>query len=74
MHNLVDGKNFTCDDMHAWLAPFEPGDDHFVHVIFDEEISISLIRIWNYNKNRIHACVAFASLCVVVVCAQLHTA
>ena len=55
VHNLVDGKNFTCDDLHAWLAPFEPGDDHFIHMVFDVETSVSVIRIWNYNKSRIHA-------------------
>jgi hypothetical protein len=23
--NLLDGVNWTCDDMHVWLAPFTPG-------------------------------------------------
>jgi len=55
VHNLVDGKNFTCDDLHAWLAPFEPGDDHFIHINFDMQTTVSMIRLWNYNKSRIHA-------------------
>ena len=28
--NLVDGVNFTCDDLHSWLAPFSKGSDHIV--------------------------------------------
>ena len=26
--NLLDGVNWTCDDMHVWLAPFTPGSWH----------------------------------------------
>jgi len=53
--NLLDGVNHTCDDLHAWLAPFTGGQNHFIHVEFDEPTVISMIRIWNYNKNRIHS-------------------
>lgn len=55
MDNLLDGVNHTCDDLHAWLAPFTGGQNHFIHVEFDEPTVISMIRIWNYNKNRIHS-------------------
>ena len=53
--NLVDGVNHTSDDLHAWLAPFTMGQDHLVTIDFDEETTISMIRIWNYNKSRIHS-------------------
>jgi hypothetical protein len=53
--NLLDGRNCTCDDFSAWMAPYTKGKRHIVCVEFDDEISLSLIRIWNYNKSRIHS-------------------
>ena len=52
---LVDGHNHTCDDMHAWLAPFRQGNDHCIFLTFDTKVSISMMRFWNYNKSRIHS-------------------
>ena len=104
---LVDGHNFTCDDLHAWLAPFKrgayrcaifsnrigcwvlpivvatafpfpcrqhcvhtlgsacllsfcvscvlPGDNHLVGFDLGRPTAVSMIRVWNYNKNRIHS-------------------
>jgi protein JBTS26 len=34
--NLLDGVNHTSDDLHAWLAPFSRGQDHFIYIEFDE--------------------------------------
>lgn len=53
--NLVDGVNHTCDDLHAWLTPYTVGQDHLVYIDFDKRVSIAMIRIWNYNKSRIHS-------------------
>ncbi|KAM4697791.1 katanin-interacting protein [Rhinophrynus dorsalis] len=53
--NLIDGVNRTQDDMHLWLAPFTPGKLHFINMDFVEPCSIAMIRIWNYNKSRIHS-------------------
>jgi hypothetical protein len=53
--NLLDGVNLTCDDLHAWLAPFSPGSHHYVCLAFDECVTIAMLRIWNYNKSRIHS-------------------
>ncbi|KAE8890821.1 hypothetical protein PF005_g21864 [Phytophthora fragariae] len=53
---LVDGVNFTCDDFHMWLAPFTPGQDHYVLLELNASVSISMLRIWNYNKSRTHTC------------------
>jgi hypothetical protein len=52
---LVDKHYFTCDELHAWLAPFTRGQNHFVYMDFDYPLSISMLRIWNYNTTRIHS-------------------
>ncbi|KAG1708641.1 hypothetical protein DVH05_022270 [Phytophthora capsici] len=52
---LVDKYYFTCDELHAWLAPFSRGQNHFIYVDFDYQLSISMLRIWNYNTTRIHS-------------------
>lgn len=52
---LVDGVYFTQDDLHAWMAPFTLGQDHRIDLELDRVYGISLIRIWNYNKSRIHS-------------------
>ena len=36
--NLVDGNNFTCDELHAWLAPFTKGSDHLIFMDMDRVI------------------------------------
>ncbi|XP_043416180.1 katanin-interacting protein isoform X2 [Prionailurus bengalensis] len=53
--NLVDGVNRTQDDMHVWLAPFTLGKPHTISVDFVHPCQVALIRIWNYNKSRIHS-------------------
>jgi len=52
---LFDGTNFTCDDMHTWLAPFAAGRAHRIRILLREETGLSLLRFWNYNKSRVHA-------------------
>ena len=44
-----------CDDLHAWLAPFTRGGAHVVCIEFDAPTTLSMIRVWNYNKSRIHS-------------------
>ncbi|NWX95481.1 K0556 protein, partial [Nothoprocta ornata] len=53
--NLIDGVNRTQDDMHLWLAPFTPGKRHFIFIDFVNPCQVAMIRIWNYNKSRIHS-------------------
>uniref|UniRef100_U3B7Z3 Uncharacterized protein KIAA0556 n=1 Tax=Callithrix jacchus TaxID=9483 RepID=U3B7Z3_CALJA len=53
--NLIDGVNRTQDDMHVWLAPFTPGRSHSITIDFMHPCHVALIRIWNYNKSRIHS-------------------
>ena len=52
---LLDGTNFTNDDFHAWLTPFTKGEDHTITIKLQEKKTISMIRLWNYNKSRIHS-------------------
>ncbi|XP_069839756.1 katanin-interacting protein isoform X2 [Dendropsophus ebraccatus] len=53
--NLIDGVNKTQDDMHVWLAPFTPGKMHLIYLDFTSPCKVAMIRIWNYNKSRIHS-------------------
>lgn len=49
------GQNMTCDDLHVWLAPFMPSQPHTVSIVLDAPTTLGMLRIWNYNKSRIHA-------------------
>lgn len=53
--NVLDGVNRTQDDMHLWLAPFTPGKAHCISLDFAKPCEVAMIRIWNYNKSRIHS-------------------
>ncbi|XP_071797253.1 katanin-interacting protein-like isoform X3 [Asterias amurensis] len=53
--NLIDGTNRTRDDTHMWLAPYTPGAKHLIYVTFESPAKVAMIRIWNYNKSRIHS-------------------
>uniref|UniRef100_A0A8C9ZC78 KATNIP domain-containing protein n=1 Tax=Sander lucioperca TaxID=283035 RepID=A0A8C9ZC78_SANLU len=53
--NLIDGVNRTQDDMHLWLAPFTPGCSHTIFLDFGAPYQVAMIRVWNYNKSRIHS-------------------
>lgn len=55
VEKLVDGHYFTNDDLHVWLTPFTTGEDHTITIEFTLKTTISMIRIWNYNKSRIHS-------------------
>lgn len=52
---LVDSTYFTTDDFHAWMTPFTQGEDHTITINLPHDVKISMIRIWNYNKSRIHS-------------------
>lgn len=53
--NLFDGTLRTCDDAHLWLAPFTPGRRNYVYVDLEQPRTLSMMRLWNYNKSRIHS-------------------
>ena len=44
--NLIDGVNKTRDDIHMWLAPFTPGGNHWITLIFEKRVQVAMIRIW----------------------------
>ena len=74
--NIVNGTNFTRNDLHVWLAPLgnlensneNNGNDNSnnnnnnneknlitsISIFFKKSITISLIRVFNYNKSRTH--------------------
>lgn len=53
--NLFDGVNCTSSDLHQWLAPYSPGKVHSVHIDLGQQVSLGMLRVWNYNKSRIHS-------------------
>jgi hypothetical protein len=53
--NLFDGVNCTCSDLHQWLTPFTPDSRHTVTIDLGTRITLGMLRIWNYNKSRIHS-------------------
>lgn len=52
---LVDGVNMTCDDLHVWLAPYTKGAVNRISITLDSVQDLGMLRVWNYNKNRIHS-------------------
>jgi hypothetical protein len=52
---MVDGVYLTQSDLHVWLAPFQKGRINYIYLDLLEKRQISMIRIWNYNKSRIHS-------------------
>lgn len=66
--NLLDGVNFTKNDLHLWLAPvgyYKPTKRDqqssngrmkiaTISITFSVDTSLSMIRIFNYNKSRTH--------------------
>ncbi|KAF8571642.1 hypothetical protein P879_02414 [Paragonimus westermani] len=55
VQNLIDTINWTRDDVHMWLAPFTTGARHLIRLSLPSwSKQIALLRIWNYNKSRVH--------------------
>eukprot|EP00929_Paragymnodinium_shiwhaense_P020879 TRINITY_DN13777_c0_g1_i1.p1 TRINITY_DN13777_c0_g1~~TRINITY_DN13777_c0_g1_i1.p1 ORF type:complete len:1653 (+),score=426.78 TRINITY_DN13777_c0_g1_i1:112-5070(+) len=52
---LFDQVNFTRDDLHVWLAPFFEGKEHTITVDLEYSTEVAMIRVWNYNKSRLHS-------------------
>ncbi|GAB6021430.1 hypothetical protein CHUAL_004038 [Chamberlinius hualienensis] len=53
--NLINGIYRTTDDLNLWLAPFTLGNDHVISITFECRVRLAMLRIWNYNKSRIHS-------------------
>jgi len=54
---LFDGVCHTTSDLHTWLTPWNLDGDNKATVTIDlgEDTTVSMIRIWNYNKSRQHS-------------------
>ena len=52
---LVDDHCHTCSDLHQWLAPWGTASTVTIDVDLGDETTLSMIRFWNYNKNRAHS-------------------
>ncbi|RLN94387.1 hypothetical protein BBJ28_00008431 [Nothophytophthora sp. Chile5] len=50
LDKLYDGVNNTYDDRHMWLAPHTPTHPNKLVLFFNEPVTISKIRLWNYSK------------------------
>jgi hypothetical protein len=82
LDKLFDGVNETLDDMHMWLAPLVPKTGaglsgmNELYIVFDEPVSLSLLRVWNYAKTPargvqvriVYALTDAASLCAKRSC------
>ena len=53
--NLTDGVCATCNDNHLWLAPYTAGERNLLGIELPAPCRLSLVRVWNYNKSRIHS-------------------
>lgn len=52
---MIDNVYRTHDDAHIWQYRFEGKLPIRIILEFDKPATIALIRIWNYNKSRIHS-------------------
>ncbi|POM60835.1 hypothetical protein PHPALM_30255 [Phytophthora palmivora] len=50
LDKLYDGVNNTYDDRHMWLAPHTPSHPNKLVIFFNDPVTISKIRLWNYSK------------------------
>ena len=63
---LINGTYLTCDDFHMWLTPFNYGKNHWIFMDLGGIRSLAMIRIWNYNKSRIHSVRGVRNLAIYV--------
>ena len=55
-YNLIDGENATKDDLHCWLGePVASMSSPKLIFHFSKCETFSMIRLWNFNRNRVHA-------------------
>ncbi|XP_058252111.1 katanin-interacting protein isoform X2 [Hemibagrus wyckioides] len=52
---VINGVQSTQDDSHLWLAPFVAGKRCEITLDLGEMQRLAMIRVWNYNKSRIHS-------------------
>ncbi|CAG0888443.1 unnamed protein product, partial [Cyprideis torosa] len=47
---LIDGINEELSGAHTWLAPILPDTITKIYVIFDQPVTVSSVKLWNYAK------------------------
>lgn len=56
IHKVINRKYITTDDSNMWLAPFNyQGRPNVISIDLQHPTTLSMIRVWNYNKSRIHS-------------------
>ncbi|KAF4667644.1 hypothetical protein FOZ61_008032 [Perkinsus olseni] len=54
--NLVREPYLTQDDMHTWLALFDPdGNQRIILDLGPKPVCLAMVRVWNYNKSRLYS-------------------
>jgi hypothetical protein len=52
--NIVNGNYNTSDDLQTWVAELAKRKSK-ITLEFERVQKIAMIRVWNYNRNRVHA-------------------
>lgn len=52
--NIVNGNYNTSDDLQTWVAELAKRKSK-ITIEFERVQKIAMIRVWNYNRNRVHA-------------------
>ena len=52
---IIGGKFLTRDQNDIWITNYEQGSHLAFCLNFEEMQTLSMIRVWNYNKSRIHS-------------------
>lgn len=52
---IIGGKFLTRDQNDIWITNYEQGSHLAFCLNFEELQTLSMIRVWNYNKSRIHS-------------------
>ncbi|XP_030026021.2 katanin-interacting protein isoform X1 [Manduca sexta] len=55
VEHIADGVVRTRDERHAWTAPAPLAAPIALTVLLTASVRLALLRIWNYNKSRIHS-------------------
>ena len=49
--NVFNLINETNDDNHMWLTVYNSSAPPYIEISYEEKITISYVKIWNYNKS-----------------------